>query len=60
MTMEVSSADNMVTSFISEFVRKLVLLLTISSIALYHCSVAGSENERIFSLENRWFISLFV
>ena len=60
VTIEVRSADNLVTSFTSEFVRILVLLLTISSIALYHCSVAGSENERIFSLENKWFISLFL
>ena len=48
VTMDVSSADSLVVSLTSELVRPLDLLETISSIALNHSSVAGSENSRVF------------
>ena len=60
VTMDVSSADSLVVSLTSESVRPVDLLEFISSIALYHSSVAGSDNSRVFDRENKWLTSLFV
>ena len=60
VTMVVSSSDSLVISLTSELVRPLDLFEFISSIALNHFYVAGSENSRVSTLENKWLTSLFV
>ena len=60
VTMEVSSVDSLVVSLTSESVRPMDLAEFISSIALYHSSVSGSENSRVSDRETMWLNSLFV
>ena len=60
VTMDVSSADRLVVSLTTESVRPVDLFVFNSSIALYHSSVAGSENSRVSDRETMWLNSLFV
>ena len=55
-----SSVDSLVVSFTSESVRPMDLFKFISSIALYHSSVGGSENSRVSDRETMWLNLLFI
>ena len=53
VTMLVRSADSLVFSLTSDSVRPTELLAFISSIVVYHSSVAGSKNSRVVAFEKR-------